>query len=406
MFNLLRKTYRIWWQKPRSTNEFHIRKEVSFLELFYDLVYVVLIAEVAHLLGKNLSLEGFLQYIFVFLFVIWTWLNGVLYHNLHGQNDISTRVFTFIQMILVAGMTVFVSQIFGEGDRGFAIIFGLFHIFFSVLWFRSGRHDEQHAPAAYPFAAFYLTSGLIMIQSGFIDSDIKYITWFVTIVLSVLLPFISFLRQKTREIAKNSIKLDETAIERFGLLAIISLGEVIISSVQGVTNSGEFTFRIFAIGILGLLIAISIWWLYFDFISRRKLKNDSFIVNVGYIYLHIPMFMAISGAGGVFREMILHNGESLESVTRWIFVSLVALTIVLIGILLQFISSENQALESYSDKATITLVIFGILIFLLGFTSLGYIGLLSAILGLLLIPLFWGVGTWIRLMAIERGIEI
>jgi low temperature requirement protein LtrA len=81
---------------------------VTFLELFYDLVYVVLIAQLAHALSGNVNLNGIGSFTFLFIIVWVAWVNGSTYHDLHGQNDLRTRIFTFLQMFTVAAMAVFV----------------------------------------------------------------------------------------------------------------------------------------------------------------------------------------------------------------------------------------------------------------------------------------------------------
>ena len=90
----LRRTFRQWWQIPRRVSDRPEERTISFLELFYDLVYVVLIAQIAHSLAGHVDLAGFGQFVFLFVLVWWAWLNGALYHDLHGNNDIRTRVFT------------------------------------------------------------------------------------------------------------------------------------------------------------------------------------------------------------------------------------------------------------------------------------------------------------------------
>ena len=55
---LLRQNVRIWWQPPRNITDRDMGRTVTFLELFYDLVYVVLIAQIAHSLAEHPTLEG------------------------------------------------------------------------------------------------------------------------------------------------------------------------------------------------------------------------------------------------------------------------------------------------------------------------------------------------------------
>lgn len=56
--NAIRQNFRQWWQPPRRVVDREEERSVTFLELFYDLVYVVLVAELAHTLAGDVSLAG------------------------------------------------------------------------------------------------------------------------------------------------------------------------------------------------------------------------------------------------------------------------------------------------------------------------------------------------------------
>ena len=109
---MIMKTYREWWQVPRRAGDRPEHRQVTFLELFYDLVYVALIAQLAHALSTHITLDGLGEYVFLFITVWWTWFNGSVYHALHGNNDMRTRVFTFVQMlVMLPGLRSILSRI-------------------------------------------------------------------------------------------------------------------------------------------------------------------------------------------------------------------------------------------------------------------------------------------------------
>jgi low temperature requirement protein LtrA len=116
----LHRTFRHRWKKPQKATEANDDRSVSFLELFYDLSYVAVIAQVGHNLVGHLDPLTILQFIVIFCLVWWAWVNGTLYHELHGNNDIRSRVFTFLQMIAIAGMGIFSHGAFGEQYQWFA----------------------------------------------------------------------------------------------------------------------------------------------------------------------------------------------------------------------------------------------------------------------------------------------
>ena len=98
-----RQSFRRWWQPPRKISDREEDRSVTFLELFYDLVYVVLISQIAHALSLHVDLPGVAGFAFLFSLIWLAWLNGAMYHDLHGNDDLRTRVFTFMQMFTVRG---------------------------------------------------------------------------------------------------------------------------------------------------------------------------------------------------------------------------------------------------------------------------------------------------------------
>lgn len=65
------ENFRKWWQILRPIGDRPPQRSVTFLELFYDLVNVVVIAQVSHTLAGQIDLAGFLTYIFLFITVWW-----------------------------------------------------------------------------------------------------------------------------------------------------------------------------------------------------------------------------------------------------------------------------------------------------------------------------------------------
>ena len=164
----LRGSFRKWWKPPRRTIDRPAERRVTFLELFYDLVFVVLVAELALNLATNPTLAGAGGFAFLFVIIWWAWFNGTSYFELHGNNDIRTRVFTFLQMFTVAAMAVFVQDALGDGSVGFALSFIVFQLVLTYMWWRTGVHDPEHRPLSRPFTLGILLSVLLYAVSVFV----------------------------------------------------------------------------------------------------------------------------------------------------------------------------------------------------------------------------------------------
>ena len=184
--NSLRRSFRRWWQIPRRAGDPHVDRRVTFLELFYDLVYVVLIAQLAHALSQNVNLGGIGNYAFLFVIVWVAWINGTIYHDLHGQNDLRTRIFTFLQMFTVAAMAVFVHNAFGEGSVGFALSYAAFLFILTYMWWRTGVHDPDHRALSQPYSLVYLASTLLFAFSVLVATPLRFYLWAFALLISMV----------------------------------------------------------------------------------------------------------------------------------------------------------------------------------------------------------------------------
>ncbi len=104
------------WQRPilRTDEEQGLEQKATWLELFYDLVFVVVIAELAHTLSEEINLVSLGTFTFLFIPIWWVWIGVTFYNERFKSNDVSYRLFLFLQMIPVAAMAVFADDALGE----------------------------------------------------------------------------------------------------------------------------------------------------------------------------------------------------------------------------------------------------------------------------------------------------
>ena len=76
---------RWFWRPPRPHGETIADRQVSNLELFYDLVYVAVIGQAAHHLAEHVTVRGLAEFTVVFALIWIAWINGSLYLELHGR---------------------------------------------------------------------------------------------------------------------------------------------------------------------------------------------------------------------------------------------------------------------------------------------------------------------------------
>ncbi len=398
------RNFRRWWQPPRKTSEREEERTVTFLELFYDLVYVVVIAEISHGLAGHIGRQGFLEFVLLFVLVWVAWLNGSMYHDLHGNNDIRTRVFTFLQMFTVAAMAVFAHNAFGAGSVGFALSFAAYQLILTYLWWRTGVHDPLHRPLARPWVLTFLVSTVLFLASAFVPPPWRFYLWSIGLVLTVALPLVSFAwRPSDPEILaeqERSMQVSPSAIERFGLFTIIVLGEVIVAVVRGVAGHHHLTWVVGLTAALGMLIAIGLWWLYFDFVSRHPPVADRLRTGA-WIYLHLFMTMGIVATGATILNVVEHAGEPPAQEVTWLLVGAIVVSLICIALLMGTLQLAVQYRSLYRRAAMVTAVSAALTLGLRSL-SLSTIPLLMVLVVLMLLPVFYGFKVWVVVYGAEE----
>ena len=92
-------------------------------------------------------------------------------------------------------------------------------------------------------------------------------------LVSLLQPLVTF--NLGRQDPGIQAEIDRTtdvspsAVERFGLFTIIVLGEVVVAVVRGVAGHHHLNPAVGTTAGLGMLIAIGLWWVYFDSVSHH-----------------------------------------------------------------------------------------------------------------------------------------
>jgi low temperature requirement protein LtrA len=396
---------RRWWRTPRRLSERERERRVTFLELFYDLVYVVVVAEIGHHLAAHVDGVGLFEATLLFVLVWVAWVNGSMYHDLHGQNDLRTRVFTFGQMFTVAGMAICAHNAFGAGAAGFAASFAAYLALVGFLWWRTGVYDPDHRPLSQPYALTFLVALLLFVGSIIAPEQWRVALWVTALLALVLLPLRPFFFQPTdpRVLAQleRSVAVSPSTVERFGLFTIIVLGEVIIAVVRGVAAHEHLDGAVFANAGLGMLLAIGLWWVYFGIIAQR-IPIRSRAASIGWAYLHLPLTLGITATGAATLNVVEHASEPLTDGVRWLLVGAIAVTLGSVALLTTTLHVPH-AHRPYYTRAAVILAGASVGALVVGLLNLPTIISLLVLVTLVLAPVLYEVYIWIKVFG---GAEI
>lgn len=382
---------RQWWQRPqlRTDEDEHRERRVTWLELFYDLVFVVVIAEVAHYLSEHVSLGGVLGYILLFLPVWWVWIGGTYYTERFETEDLSYRFFTFLQMLPTAALAVFAYNGLGETAEEFALSYVAARSVITVLWWRGGFYNPQARAVTNRFTAGFIASIVLFVVSVFVPSPWRFVLWGAGLFLDLFTPSTT-LRAQAQLPRLSTSRLPE----RFGLFMIIVLGESIVGVVSGVAQQQPFTPAAGVTGALGMGLAFGLWWVYFDFVARRRARPHIWW-NFAWSYLHLPLAMAVAAIGAAVLNVLAAEGFDMDTNLRWLLCGAVATALIVIALLEITLRRDPDEPTTLHTSVSLKFGAAGLALLLAALGgSLGALPVLGLLLLLVFTQMIYGAYVW------------
>lgn len=279
-------------------------RHASWLELFFDLVFVLAVAQVAQILVKNSDLTGFLKFLVLFIPVWWSWIGFTFYADRFEGNETTYRLLTFAGMFTVAALSLTLDGAFtASGDASLIATYALVRIVLITLYARSA----YHIPLARALSAqFIIGLGIALIMflgSLAVEPPVRYYIWAAALLLELSVPFLNL--RTTR-----SIPYDYSHIpERFGLFTIIVLGEAVLATATG-ASAVTWTPANVAMASLGFAMAACIWWINFDFVDDTAIKTRDLLPRFVYLFGHFFIVVSIVAMGVGVEHGIKETGEA------------------------------------------------------------------------------------------------
>jgi low temperature requirement protein LtrA len=359
---MLREFRRRMWQPPRAHGDAEEDRTVSFLELFHDLVYVVVIAALAATIAHDITVRSVAEFAVVFGLIWLAWINAMFLHDLHGRNDVRTRFYTFAQMLLIVLLAVYVGDAAGDGGRGFALVYTAYLVLLTWLWYTVRRQDEDERfeNITRQYLVRMVISIAVMATSAFLPAGARTTVWALLLLMWVL----TIIRLGVVSAAmEEGTWLSESAVERFGLFVIIVLGEVVVGVVDGLTNAERDGVTI-ATGMFALIIGFGLWWNYFDLTNRRLPRHDRTGMPI-WGPAHLPLTMSIAAAGAAMVSLIEHATDNrVPDSTAWLLAGSVALGLVSLALIVRTLRDYDWLISLFRPVSILLLGAAGVALLL------------------------------------------
>ena len=146
------------------------------------------------------------------------------------------------------------------------------------------------------------------------------------------------------------------------------------------------------IGLLGVVVAIGLWWIYFDLVSHRAPISQRTQL---WVWGHLPLVIAIAAGGAGVLSTVERAGDAVPDTVRWLLVGSLATALVSVALLTRTLEVRARAAPIYR-AAELALLACAALCLAVGLTDWGAKGSLTAMVVLLLVPVATGVAAWVK----------
>jgi low temperature requirement protein LtrA len=387
-----------WHDPPRLRTlegDAEDERHATWLELFFDLVFVVAIAQLADGLAEDPSVRGFLIFAGLFVAVWWAWVGYTFYADRFDTDDPPHRVLMIVGMFVVAVLASVIPGAFHGETASFALAYAGVRVVVVLLNARAW----WHLPAARPLLNVYIpafsVSIAIFLVSVAVEPPFRYWLWAVALAVDLGAPLAS--HERIRQVPIHASHIPE----RVGLFTIIVFGESILGVVIG-TTTVSWGLESGAAAALGFAIAGALWWIYFDYVDSSIVKR-TITAGQTYLYAHLPLLVGLAALGAGIKLAIKATEETgLTNEVSWIIDGGVALFMLSVAVVHLVTTHSRRDVDLWLRLGTAFLALG---LGAIG-ADLGIVPLLAILAAALALQVVVELATHERHRYAEGGIEI
>lgn len=234
-------------------------RRVHWMELFFDLVFVVFVGQLAHGIHGDPGWPEFGTFVLLFFPAWWAWVNIASVVNLLPNLSSRSLGLAMLAAMAAAGvMAAAAPDAFGERGWAFSVSNGAMRVVLLVLWLY--QHRGRSAETPWRIWIYNGGTAVLWFVAAFLPLHIAVVLWATSIAVEIGLVVIGGRLWADRGVGGIDI---EHASERLGLFVIIVLGESVFAIVTEVSD--DWGPEAGLGGILGFLIVAFLGWGFFQY---------------------------------------------------------------------------------------------------------------------------------------------
>ncbi len=329
-------------RSPRLGATLREGEQVTPLELFFDLVFVLAITQCTALMYHRPSWPGLGQGLLVLGMLWWAWVGYAWLTSVIDPEEGPVRLVMFGAMAALLIVSICVPEAFAGLALAFALVYGVVRVAHIALFMLASPEDDALRHSVLGLAASTAIAVGVLATASLFDGLAQGALWVLALGLDMGGPYL---------FGSAGWKLSPAHFaERHGLIVIIALGESIVAI--GVGAAGHLDLGIAVAAVLGVAVTAAMWWTYFDIVaivSRRRLieaepgRLQNEMARDSYSYIHLIMVAGVVLAALGLKKTIGHFDDRLATVPAFALLGGVAIYLLgLVAFRYRHIGSLNR----------------------------------------------------------------
>lgn len=288
------------------TRDLHGHRRVTWLELFFDLIFVAAVAQVGQPLTHDYTAAGLVRHGFLFVLIWWAWSGHTAFVTRFDHDDPVSRILLLLQCFIAAVMAANAKEgLESVSAAGFGAAYAGMRVVLTAQYLRA-RSIPETRELTTRYAAGFGVAAIAWVASALLDAPARYWIWALALIIDFATPWLA---------TKHTLRFPPDAAhypERFGLFTIILLGEFVACVMRGIESQEDWSFPAAMTAFSGMAFAFMLRWWYFDVArgaDERHIRSQRQARWFdGWQYAHLPLFLGIAVAGVGFERTISHEG--------------------------------------------------------------------------------------------------
>jgi low temperature requirement protein LtrA len=317
---LLSKFFRLPKLRNQNVENKHSSSQVSWSELFYDLIFVAALNNLADYLkhtvdegGSHVG-EGLGLTVLYWILFMQTWTTSMFYWTRFENHDAFSNVLFFFYNSGIIGMAT--NMIDGLDDRrSFSIGYCVSRSAAALLYFQVSLVNEARLFGQIALIGHIVTCAVALI-SAFTSNQVTLFLW-------ALQPFLEFgWVSATYKVKNASIPVNiEHICERAGLLTLLVHGESVIALITGTNIKSSSTFVVIFIGFLLVFVLRMLYSSTHPTLPEEHALRRTRLTGNVFFYMHFPLGAALLGIGTAVKLLRI-EAESFDHPADYLHTSL------------------------------------------------------------------------------------